>query len=140
MESLLRKHQAGFRKGRATTDQILVLRRLIEEAQEMQRPLLVNFVDFEKAFDSVFRQALWTILRGYGIPDKIVRMIRCLYDGFSCTVLHEGELSRHFLVETGMKQGCLLSGLLFVIVIDWLMIETTARRDTGVAWLEDEVP
>ena len=38
-----------------------------------------------------------------------------------------------------MKQGCLLSGLLFVIVIDWLMIETTARRDTGVAWLEDEV-
>ena len=32
VESLLRKHQAGFRKGRATTDQILALRHLIEEA------------------------------------------------------------------------------------------------------------
>ena len=48
----------------------------------MQRALLLDFVDFETAFDSVFRDALWTILRGYSIPEKIIKMVRCLYDGF----------------------------------------------------------
>ena len=38
-----------------------------------------------------------------------------------------------------MKQGCLLSGLLFVIVIDWLMREMTSARDTGVEWVEGEI-
>ena len=139
VERILRKNQAGFRKGRSTTDQILVLRRLIEEAQEMQRALVIVFVDFEKAFDSVFREALWTILKGYGFPEKIIRLIRCLYDGFECTVLHEGEFSRFFVVETGVKQGCLLSGLLFVVIIDWLMRQTTEGRDTGVAWVGEEI-
>lgn len=55
--------------------------RLIEEAQKHQRALLINFVDFEKTFDSVFWEALWTIMKRYGVPDKLIRIIRCLYDG-----------------------------------------------------------
>jgi hypothetical protein len=71
----------------------------------------VNFVDFEKAFDSVFSEALWKVLREYGIPEKIINMIKALYEGFECAVIHEGNLSAYFPVETGVKQSCLLSGL-----------------------------
>ena len=42
-------------------------------------------------------------------------------------------------MESGVKQGCLLSGLLFVIVIDWLMKRTTEGRDTGVEWVNGEI-
>jgi hypothetical protein len=78
IDGLLRNQQAGFRAGRACTDQISVLRQMIEEAQEFQRTLVMNFVDFEKAFDSVCREALWEIMKDYGIPDKIISMIRVL--------------------------------------------------------------
>ena len=37
------------------------------------------FVDFEKAFDSVHRESLWNIMRSYGIPDKMVRVIADIY-------------------------------------------------------------
>ena len=139
IDNMLRKHQAGFRRGRSCVDQIFVMRRVIEEAQEFQKELVVNFVDFEKAFDSVFREALWNIMKEYGIPEKLIIMIRTLYDNFQCAVLHEGKLSPYFLVETGVKQGCLLSGLLFLLVIDWLMKRTTENRRTGIEWVDGEV-
>ncbi|XP_012943709.1 uncharacterized protein LOC101861615 [Aplysia californica] len=65
VDSYLRKEQAGFRKERRCTDQIFALRNIIEQCTEWQRQLYVNFVDFEKAFDSVHRESLWYILRFY---------------------------------------------------------------------------
>ena len=62
-----------------------------------------------------------------------------MYDGFKCTVFHKGKFLSFFDVELGVKQGCLLSGLLFRVIIDWLMNWTTWRRDTGVEWVDGEV-
>ena len=47
----------------------------------------VNFIDFEKAFDSIHRESLWCILRHYGIPCKIVTIIKMLYEGFKSMVI-----------------------------------------------------
>ena len=41
--------------------------------------MYTHFVDFEKAFDSVHRESLWNIMRSYGIPDKMVRVIADIY-------------------------------------------------------------
>ena len=139
VEEKLHENQAGFRKGRGCMDMVFVLRRLIEESAEVQKTLFVNFVDFEKAFDSVFREALWKVLREYGVPEKIVVMIKVMYEGFECAVLHEGKLSEYFEVGTGVKQGCLLSGLLFLLAIDWLMKKVTEERETGIEWVEGAV-
>ena len=49
----LRREQAGFRKGRSCTEQIFTLRNIIEQCMEWQASLHLNFIDFEKAFDSV---------------------------------------------------------------------------------------
>jgi hypothetical protein len=75
-------------------------------------------MDFEKVFDSVFWEALWGILKEYGVLEKLISMIRVLCDGFICGVIHNGKTSLFFAIETGVKQGCLLSGLLFLLVID----------------------
>ena len=81
VESKLRKEQAGFRPGRGTTEQIFILRN-IEQSIEWQSSLYVNFIDFKKAFNSVHRDSLWLIMRSYGIPSKIVSMVKVLYDDF----------------------------------------------------------
>ncbi|VDI48062.1 blast:Craniofacial development protein 2 [Mytilus galloprovincialis] len=70
IDRTLRQEQAGFRQGRSCIDHIFVLRNILEQCTEWQRKIIINFVDFEKAFDSLHRQGLWTILKSYGIPEK----------------------------------------------------------------------
>ena len=134
IDKKLREEQAGFRKGRSTTDQIASLRIIIEQSLEWNSPLLVNFIDYEKAFDSVDRETLWKIMRHYGIPSKIVELIKEMYDGTSCKVIHDGMLSESFKIKTGVRQGCLLSPFLFILVVDWLMKEIVKGRRNGVQW------
>ena len=62
VERRLRKEEAGCRKGRGTTDQVFILRNIIEQANEWQATLYLNFIDFEKALDSIHRQRLWEII------------------------------------------------------------------------------
>ena len=52
----------------------------------------------------------------------------------SCQILHEGQLSDSIEVKTGVRQGCLLSPMLFLLAIDWIMKSTTAGMKTGIQW------
>ena len=134
VESKLRKEQAGFRPGRGTTEQIFILRNIIEQSIEWQSSLYVNFIDFEKAFDSVHRDSLWLIMRSYGIPSKIVNMVKALYDDFECAVVDGQDTTEWFKIQTGVKQGCNMSGLLFLLAVDWVMRNTLQEGNTGIRW------
>ena len=101
----------------------------------MADPLVINFIDFEKAFDSLHRPSLWDIMKAYGIPVKIIRIVQLLYQDSECAVLDGGQTSEWFKVETGVKQGCVISGFLFLLIaIDWIMCETTKQANTGIRW------
>jgi len=130
----LRDNQAGFRKNRSCIDQIATLRIIAEQSLEWNSPLLINFVDYEKAFDSIHRGTLWKILRHYGIPEKLVSLIQEYYRDTSCRVIHEGQFTKSFQIHTGVKQGCILSPFLFLLTIDWIMKTTTEHRKTGIQW------
>ena len=69
VDSKLRKEQAGFRN-------------IIKQSIEWQSTLCVHFMDFEKAFDSVHRGSLWLIMQSYGIPSKMISMVKALYNDF----------------------------------------------------------
>ena len=130
----LRDQQAGFRKNRSCVDQIATLRIIIEQSLEWNSPLYVNFVDYEKAFDSVDRETTWKLLRHHGVPAKIVNIIKNSYAGMTCRVIHDGQLTNQFGIKTGVRQGCLLSPFLFLLVIDWTMRTTTENRKNGIRW------
>ena len=134
VDRTLRDQQAGFRPGRSCTDQITTLRIIVEQSIEWNSPLYVNFVDYEKAFDSLDRETLWKLLRHYGVPVKFVNLIRNSYEGLSCRVVHEGKLSEMFEVKTGVRQGCLLSPFLFILSIDWIMRLATNQKRNGIQW------
>ncbi|CAH1266510.1 Hypp3401 [Branchiostoma lanceolatum] len=134
MECKLRDNQAGFRPNRSCSDQIATLRIIVEQSAEFNSQLYAVFVDYEKAFDSLDRSTLWNILDHYGIPTKIISMVKVFYNNFQAQVSHGGDLTEPFNMTTGVRQGCLLSPLLFITALDWVMRETTKEGRTGIQW------
>jgi len=121
----LRQQQAGFRAGRSCCDQIFALRQIIDKVTALNEPLLVNFIDFRKAFDCIHRIAVWNILRCYGIPERVIKVIQSFYNDSRCAVRAEGEMGEWFQIITGVRQGCVLSPLIFLLVMDWIMRRAT---------------
>nr|CAH8863171.1 unnamed protein product [Trichobilharzia regenti] len=75
LDTQLRPEQAGFRKGKSCTDQIATLRIIItEQSMECHSNLYLNFIDFEKAFDSVDREVIWKLLEYYGVPQIFINL------------------------------------------------------------------
>jgi hypothetical protein len=73
------------------------------------------FVDLKKAYDVVDRSILWEVLKRFGLPVKLVRVIQALHDGAQATVNVEGHRGVSFVTTNGLKQGSVLSPMLFNI-------------------------
>ena len=71
IDKKLRKRAGRLRLKRSTTEQIFILRNILEQANEWRAGLYIHFVDFEKGFDSVHRESLWNVMRSYGIPGPV---------------------------------------------------------------------
>ena len=70
----------------------------------------------------------------YGFPPKFVAIIQQFYEDATCQVIHDGKLKEPFSVQTGVRQGCLLSPTIFLMVVDWVMRQSTAGQRTGIQW------
>ena len=134
IDNVLRDEQAGFRKERSCADQIATLRIIVEEFIEWQSPLYTCFIDFEKAFDSVDRESIWNIRLHYGVPIKFVDIIKALYEGFSCQVIHAGKLSESFEISSRVRESCLLSPLLFLVMLDLVTKKAYGSSGKGIQW------
>ena len=86
MNSELPDVQAGFRKGRGTRHQIANICWITEKAREFQKNIYFCFISYAKAFDCVYHNKLWKILREMGIPDHLTCLLRNLYAGQEATV------------------------------------------------------
>ncbi|VDP27723.1 unnamed protein product [Schistosoma margrebowiei] len=87
VDAKLRDQQDGFHKDLSCRDQIATLRIIVEQSVEWNSSLNINFIDCEKVFDSVDRRTLWKLLQHYGVPEKIVILIRDSYEGTQCKVM-----------------------------------------------------
>ena len=84
---IIAEEQAGFSKGRSTTEQITKLRISCEKFKEKGKTLYHNLIEYKKAFDRVRQQALWAIMKKHKIDHKLVDMIMALYNDTRSTVL-----------------------------------------------------
>ena len=82
----LPKVQAGFRKGRATGDQIANIRWILNKAREFQKNIYFSFIDYAKAL-TVWNTTNWKTLKDMGISDLLTCLLRNLYAGQEATVI-----------------------------------------------------
>ena len=71
------------------------------------------------------------ILRAYGIPEELVRLIECSYEDTMARIKTEDGLTEAILILAGVLQGDTLAPYLFIIAIDYVMREALAGRDVG---------
>lgn len=132
-EEKLLEYQCGFRPQRSCADQIFTLRMLSEEAITWQQRLYCGFVDLQKAFDSVPREALWAVLRKQGIPEQIISILRDMHTDTICRVRIGTSFSNSFGMHCGVQQGCPLANPLFNLYMDWVVKEALAAcQNSGV--------
>ena len=116
--AILEENQAGFRKGYATTDHIFVLHSLAELLKTRKKKLFCSFIDFSKAFDSVWRAGLWQKLLKNNIDGKFFKIIYNMYQSIKSCVRLNGQVTNFFPCNIGLRQGENLSPVLFSLFLN----------------------
>jgi len=116
---ILHQAQAGFRRGFSTYDNIFVLSSIVEH--NVAKPVgkvFAFFIDFKAAFDTVNRSSLLYKLENVGVSSKIIEAVRNIYSHTTAKVWTKLGFTDVFSTYSGVRQGCLLSPLLFTIFIN----------------------
>ena len=127
--------QAGFRKGRATRNQIANNCWIIEKAKQLhtQKSTSASFTTWKPL-------SVWTttncgkFLKEMGLPDHLTCLLRHLCAGQDTTVRTGHRTMDWFKIEKGVRQGCILSPCLFDLHAEYIM--QNARLDDSQEWIK----
>jgi hypothetical protein len=118
-EKIIGDHQCGFQRNRSTTHHIFCIRQILDKKWEHNEAVNQLFIDFKQAYDSVRRETLYNILVEFGIPKKLIRLIKMFLTEAYSTVWVSKNLSEMFPIRNGLKQGDALSTLLFNLALEY---------------------
>lgn len=131
--NILSDAQFGFRKGHSTVDAIFALHNLIEHVISQGSRLPCAFVDLQKAFDSVYRQALWFKLYHLGLDGKLLKMFRSMYNIVKSCVKHSDSYSDFFNISIGLRQGLNNSPVMFALFLEDLELFLQGSIKSGLS-------
>lgn len=120
-EGIISEEQNGFRKDRRGTENIYIIKEIIEERKRMNQKLYCAFLDIEKAYDTVHREILWKILEKVGLNTHIINLIKSMYRNTVATYDWKGLMVEEVKSERGLRQGCTLSPMLFTLIMEELV-------------------
>lgn len=118
VNNVLVDEQMGFRENRRTADNIFILYELLNNAKAHKHSVYVAFLDIVKAYDSVWRDGLWSRLQDEGLDRSTNDIIKSIYQNTKNTLLINDVKSKSFTSDVGLRQGCVLSPNLFSIYIN----------------------
>ena len=112
---------------------MFILSTLIQKARAEKKDLYVAFIDFSKAYDSVDRPSLQAKLLLEGVQGPVYSVLQSMYRTVRSAVAQGGSISRTFEHTIGLRQGCVISPLLFALFISDLPVYLTRNGCEGVS-------
>ena len=120
--------QMGFIKKRSASENIRLVQDLLDFCSHENLPSIFLFLDFKKAFDNVDHNFLFEILKRYNFGKSFIQWIKTIYNHADCKVLNNGWLSKTLSISKGVRQGCPLSALLFILVVEILAMKIRKNK------------
>ena len=131
-QSTICKNQISFQQKRRTTDHILTLKTLINQhvKDKSKQKVHAAFIDFAKAFDTVWHKGLFHKLQRNGIEGNFLHLIKDMYQKIECAVKIGSQHTSFFKCPRGVRQGCPLSPTFFNIYINDLAEKMNDAKNT----------
>ncbi|CAF3448004.1 unnamed protein product [Rotaria socialis] len=121
MNKIIHYNQTSGIPGRTIHDNIHLIRTIIDYHSRNRIPLGITMWDQEKAFDRVNHLYLFEVLRRFGFGNNFIHMIKLLYTNSTFTIKFNNLLSEKLFFNSGIRQGCSLSGYLYVLCLEPLL-------------------
>ena len=102
--NIIHNNQIGFRKGYRTSDHVFVLKSLIDLYTKSDKKVYACFVDFQKAYDTIWRNGLFYKLMKYGFSQKIIFLLKSMYDRVVSAVKVKSGLTATFTPLVGVQK------------------------------------
>ena len=132
INKIISPDQVGYIKGRYIGTNIRQVLDLIEYAEQYKTGGILLFLDFEKAFDSLEWPFMLACLKRFGFGPHFLKWIQILYKAPSVTIKINGWMSDQVTLSRGVRQGCPVSALLFIISTEMLAIKIRTSDIIGI--------
>lgn len=127
---IINPDQTGYIKGRYIGENVRLISDMIKYTTDKNLPGIAIFLDFEKAFDSIEWNFLYKALDKFNFGCELKNWIQILYNDISSCVINNGYASEFFNLQRGVRQGCPLSGMLFVLGIE--ILARAIKQNTNI--------
>ena len=134
IDQLVDQNQAAFIKGRGSAFMIREIYDIIEKEKSVKGNSILLSLDYAKAFDTISTRAIISAIKLYGFGDNFVRWMEILLKNRRCCVRNAGFISNSFEMERGVRQGCPISPLLFILTLE--LLAANIRADPNIKGLK----
>ena len=128
LPKLINNDQVGYIKGRYIGENTRIINDVQISATVSKFPGYIVLVDFEKAFDSIEWAFLFKCLKAYNFGSNFINWINVIYNNVLSCVGNNGFYSSYFKLTRGIRQGCPISALLFILVVETLAIKIRQEK------------
>jgi len=136
------------RNNKSIYEAVATIRDIIAYAEDTQKPICLLSIDFKDALDNISHTYLFNILREHGISDTFCERLKTIYPDATSNLTLNGLTSIPIKTASGVRQGCPLSMILFVLCINPLLIKLDSKihaikvrnnttKTTAVAYADD---
>ncbi|GFR94524.1 reverse transcriptase [Elysia marginata] len=122
LSNIINENQAGFIKGRKISELIREIDDIDLEKSNPQSQSYTLSIDYSKAFDTISIVTIIEALRMFNFGENLISWIKALLTERTANVKNGGSLSESFPLERGVRQGCPVSPLLFIIAVEILAL------------------
>ena len=140
LPEIINNTQTGYVEGRFIGENIRFISDILNFTIDQDIEGIALFIDFQKAFDSLEWEYLFKVLDTFQFGSDFKTWVKSLYTNISSCILNNGFASELFTLERGVRQGCPLSGLLFILAAELLSWSIRASDHIkGIRVLNKEV-
>ena len=135
IKNLINSSQVGYIAGRSINDHIRLIDDIINISNIDNIPGMVVSLDYQKAFDTVSKKAIITTLNRFNFGNNFIKYVSTLINDTEVSVKNNNWYTDWFSTGRGVRQGCCLSPLLFILVVEFLSVKI--RENPNIEGLLD---